>query len=129
TDTFDLSNQAQGVTVDLRPGRFGSIAGTSNIAIAYGAWIENAIGSIHADNITGNDAGGTLDGRAGNDTLTGGAAADRLIGGTGIDVLTGSGGADVFAFSTGDSSAATNAHDRLSDFTQCTDLIDLAGID
>jgi serralysin len=129
TDTFDLSNQTQAVVLDLRPGRFSSIAGSNNIAIAFGAWIENAIGSAFADTITGNDAGGTLDGRAGNDTLTGGSAADRLIGGTGTDVLTGNGGADIFQFATGHSTAATGTHDRVTDFTTGTDLIDLAGID
>ncbi len=128
-DTFNASNQAQAVTIDLRPGSFSSIGGTRNVAIAFGAAIENAIGSSFNDSLTANDASGTLDGRAGNDTLVGGAGVDRLIGGPGIDTLTGNGGADIFSFVSGDSGAASGNRDLISDFTPGTDQIDLSGID
>jgi Ca2+-binding RTX toxin-like protein len=128
-DTFDASSQTAGVKIDLRPGSFSSIAGTNNVAIAYGAAIEIAIGSNYADTLVANDAGNTLRGMAGNDTLTGGAGSDRLSGGTGADTLTGKGGADIFAFTAGESVVASGGRDRITDFTHGVDLIDLAGID
>ena len=58
----------------------------------------------------------------------GGAGSDVLIGGLGADVLTGGSDADRFVFRTaGDSTAA--AMDRIVDFRQGEDLIDLSGID
>lgn len=48
-DTFDASNQIQAVSIDLHPGSFSSIAGTNNIAIAFGCSIESAIGSNYND--------------------------------------------------------------------------------
>ena len=128
-DTFDASNQTKGVTIDLRAGSFSSIGGSDNIAIAFGAAIENAIGSNFNDVLKANDAGNKLSGGGGNDTLTGGAGNDILISGTGIDALTGNGGADMFVFGSGDSSAAAGKHDQITDFTLGLDLIDLSGLD
>ncbi len=53
------------------------------------------------------------------DTLNGGAGDDRLHDGAGSDVLTGGAGADVFVF------ARDGALDRITDFTDGQDLIDL----
>jgi Ca2+-binding RTX toxin-like protein len=53
--------------------------GTSNLAIAGAAIIENAIGGSAADTLTGNAAANELSGGGGNDVLTGGAGADRFI--------------------------------------------------
>ena len=85
TDTFDASNQLSAVSIDLRAGGFSSIAGTYNVAIAFNASIERAIGSSYNDTLRANDDGSTLTGGAGNDTLFGGAGTDTLIGGTGND--------------------------------------------
>ncbi len=82
--------------INLQPGSFSSIAGTNNIAIAFGAFIEAAIGSNYNDVLKAGDAGSTLHGALGNDTLIGGAAADVLVGGAGNDVLIGGSGADRF---------------------------------
>lgn len=65
---------------------FNNYATLSYITIAYGATIENAIGSNFADNIVGNDVANKLEGRAGNDTLDGGLGADDMIGGLGDDI-------------------------------------------
>jgi Ca2+-binding RTX toxin-like protein len=129
TDTFNASNQNASVTIDLRQGAFSSIAGTNNVAIAYGATIEVAIGSNFNDTLRGNDAGTTLIGGGGVDTLLGGAGADKLVGSSGRDTLTGNAGADIFSFASGDSSAASGAHDLITDFILGTDLIDLSDID
>ncbi|MEN9359582.1 MAG: hypothetical protein RL095_1117 [Verrucomicrobiota bacterium] len=79
TDTFDFSPSSVAVTIDLRPG-FNSSVGdngtTNNLAIAFGTDIENAIGSIYGDTITGNDLDNTLIGNQGDDTLTGGQGSD-----------------------------------------------------
>ena len=101
--------------------------------------IENLKGSAFADKLSGsagdnriwggsgNDAidGGlgndNLAGDAGNDTLIGGIGLDTLFGGTGNDLLTGGADKDVFVFKTGSQA------DRITDFLDGTDKIDLAG--
>jgi serralysin len=88
TDTLDLSAQTRAARVNLAAGSFSSIGvdGSNNVAIAYGATIENAAGGSGADVITGNSAANTLRGGAGADTLTGGAGDDVIIGGAGVDI-------------------------------------------
>ncbi len=98
TDTFDLSNQTLGATLNLNAGTFSSIGvlnnggvARDNIAIAYNVTIENANGGSGADKIIGNGANNTIDGNGGNDTLTGGGGNDSLIGDAGTDLATFSG--------------------------------------
>ncbi len=91
TDTFDLSNQQAGVVVNLNDGEFSSIGqrqmsyngpkslADENIAIAFGAQIENATGSAFADQITGNALNNQLRGGAGNDILNGEGGTDTAI--------------------------------------------------
>ena len=56
-DTLDLSGSNYSCTLDLTPGSFSNTdMMTSNISIAFGTWIENAIGGTKADTITGNVA-------------------------------------------------------------------------
>ncbi|MBE0548508.1 MAG: M10 family metallopeptidase C-terminal domain-containing protein, partial [Rubrivivax sp.] len=89
-DTLDLSGWATVSRIDLRPGAYSSANSmTNNIAIAYTALIENAIGGGANDVLTGNDAGNRLEGRGGNDELSGGGGDDVLIGGPGDDTLDG----------------------------------------
>jgi serralysin len=96
-------SQAGGVTIDLRGGAFsGRFDGAKRMAIAYGAIIENAVGSGAADRITGNDARNVLDGGAGNDALFGGAGNDRLSAGAGADRLEGEAGNDVLIYAADD---------------------------
>ena len=115
-DAIDASNQAQTCTVDLREGQWSTIgpgfdvdiytAGTqlarNTLTIAYGAVIENAVGSAQAD------------------TLIGNTVANRLTGGAGADTLTGGTGADVFFFAT-----PTDGGDTITDFVSGTDTIEL----
>ena len=128
-DTLDFSGWSQNARIDLAPGAFSDGGGqTSNVQIAFGATIENAIGGTGNDSITGNNAGNILSGGGGNDTLRGGAGNDRLQGDA---------GADIFVFG-----AVGESHDYVSrsdgkklipdmllDFTSGTDRIDLSGID
>ena len=127
-DTLDCSGYSNSQTIDLHAGSFSSVGGlVHNIGIALGTIIENAIGGSGSDTIIANDLGCTLSGMGGNDTLTGGAGNDRLIGGAGVDLMTGNGGADTFVFASGDSSAASGQHDRITDFTS-GDHIDISAI-
>ena len=73
-DTIDFSGSNVGTELDLREGAFSSANGmTYNVSIAYGAVIENGVGSDHDDLIRGNAANNTLMGGKGDDTLIGGA--------------------------------------------------------
>ena len=77
-DTINMSG-AGGSTIDLREGGFSSMNGLQHsIAIAYGAVIENAVGSRGHDLIYGNDVANIIDG---------GPLADRMYGGGGDDTF------------------------------------------
>jgi serralysin len=87
-DTIDASNQTASVTISLIPGTFSTI-GTmaNNVAMAYAVtvanevinYIENAIGGLAADTLTGNAANNVLNGGAGVDTLVGGMGNDTFV--------------------------------------------------
>ncbi len=109
-DTLDLSGYTTNMRIDLREEHFttagpGPSGGQSysNIAIARGAVIENAIGGSGTDQMYGNAAanelrgGDNLDwlqGMGGNDRLFGGNGNDQLHGGDGDDQLFGEAGND-----------------------------------
>ena len=78
TDTIDASGYVNPVEIDLRQGRFSSIgrnaengAAVDNLAIAYHAVIENAIGTNGADLLLGNDWSNELHGGGGDDLIYG----------------------------------------------------------
>ncbi len=129
-DTYDFSNYAGGVTVDLTPGGVSTLAadqiaqlsmdgsqlarGNVFNALLFNddarSLIENATTGAGNDAVTGNQADNrlignagadTLAGGAGNDQIFGGADDDRVLGGDGNDVLFGAGGNDVAAGGTG----------------------------
>ncbi len=94
-DTIDLTGFKDAALLDLREGRFSNAGGmTNNLAIAFGAKIENGIGGVGSDVLFGNSLGNSLSGGAGADKLTGGAGADKLLGGIGADALLGGDGND-----------------------------------
>ncbi len=70
-DTIDMSAATYGVVVDLNEGAFSTIieSGTNNISIAFGAVIEDLVGSAYDDILIGNAADNLLTGGAGNDTF------------------------------------------------------------
>lgn len=96
-DTFDLSNQTLGMIIDLNAGHYSSLGvrqttyqgalstASNNIAIAFGANIENAIGGSGPDTLYGNALSNVLRGGADNDSLQGAGGTDTLDGGAGID--------------------------------------------
>ena len=104
-DLIDASGWDTDQVIDLGEGALSSVGElTRNVAIAYGATIEQAAGGggndlllgNAADNLlTGNDGNDRLEGRDGHDILQGGNGNDLLYGDAGNDTLTGGGGADV----------------------------------
>lgn len=111
-DTLDLSGAwpdlfNQGSVINLAPGSFSATASmTNNISIAYGAWIENAIGARGNDTITGNKLDNRLEGNAGDDVLNGANGDDYLDGGAGRDRLIGGAGNDTLVYDPEDDPAA-----------------------
>ncbi|ROM87804.1 M10 family metallopeptidase [Pseudomonas brassicacearum] len=90
TDTIDASNQSAAVRINLNEGQFSKIgqafmdlstqtAFNEGLAIAYGAKIENAVGSANDDTLIGNALGNVLNGLAGKDVMTGGAGNDIYV--------------------------------------------------
>lgn len=94
-DTLDCSGFAAAQVIDLRQGAFSDVGiQTANVSIAFGCDIENAIGGILEDQITGNALANRLEGGGGDDSLFGGAGDDQLLGGLGDDTLDGGAGWD-----------------------------------
>jgi len=128
TDTFDFSKltfNSQGYRLDIGEGRISTVANAYNSAsyhprdnskdtshltykttpygttVAYGARIENVIGTNSNDKIFGNSANNVLKGGYGNDYLYGYAGNDYLSGSSGNDYLNGGTGRDRMYGSTG----------------------------
>ncbi len=89
TDTIDMSAgggllSTEGTVIDLREGAlsYGRFEHSTAalFGIAFGAVVENAVGTRNADTIIGNAADNVLDGGINN-----GAFSDRLVGGAGND--------------------------------------------
>src|SRR6185437_11517759 len=103
-DTLDASftgNLTQ--RIDLNAGAYSDVGGLlNNIAIAFGATIENAVGGDGKDTIIGNDVANHLSGGDGDDQLTGNPGDDVLDGGAGKDVLSGDLGDDTLLGGAGD---------------------------
>ncbi|MCT4553512.1 MAG: M10 family metallopeptidase C-terminal domain-containing protein [Pelagimonas sp.] len=110
--------------------------GTGDDVIRLGTGGDTGLGGDGDDRIEGRSGDDRLEGGLGNDTLLGGSDEDRLLGGDGNDLLRGGasndtliGGAgnDVFDFNTVSDSAELK-WDRIADFTQGEDLIDLGDL-
>jgi hypothetical protein len=84
TDTISGAAFGQ-VSIDLHEGAFSSLGGVNNLAIAYGAVIENATGGGGNDTLIGNAAANVLSGGGGNDTIRGFGGNDTIDGGAGSD--------------------------------------------
>lgn len=110
TDTISAATQTQAVVINLNSGQWSNMGvpfsngsmkldGSANLVndcltIAYGATIENAIGSAYKDTLIGNSANNSLTGGASDDTLQGNNGNDTLKGESGNDNLQGGGGND-----------------------------------
>jgi serralysin len=98
-DTLDCSGFATNQTIDLAPGAFSSVGALArNVAVAFGATIENAVGGSGSDTIDGNAVSNWLMGGGGNDILRGGGGDDLLAGGPGADRIEGGAGSDTLDY-------------------------------
>jgi len=85
-DTLDASGFSQNQTINICDGYFSNIgAGVSNVSIAVGALIENAVGGGGNDIMVGNNFNNTINGGSGNDILIGNGGNDTIVGGLGTD--------------------------------------------
>ncbi|PXX45050.1 DUF4214 domain-containing protein [Undibacterium pigrum] len=94
-DTISVANFTLGCVIDLTPGNYSDIRmeaapnppgytggtvptydGKQNLGIAFGAYIENAIGGAGNDKLIGNKVNNTFTGNGGNDTIDGGLGLD-----------------------------------------------------
>ena len=122
------------ITVALADGQTAGTASGTDIGIDLIFNIENVIGGVGADNITGNSARNIIDGGAGNDVVCG---TQRVLnGGRGqVDTLTGGTGADVFVigggvgrfYDDGAIGAGRNDYALVTDFTVGQDRLQLKG--
>ena len=128
-DTLDFSGWSTNSKIDLASGASSDGGGqTTNVQIAFGTIIENAIAGGGNDMLVGNSTGNRLSGGGGSDSLNGLAGRDRLEGGS---------GGDVFVFTAAGHSKAHAARsdgkkllpDLVEDFVSGVDRIDLSGID
>ena len=92
-----------------------------NDSLDAGNGLDTVSGGGGRDVILGGGGKDSLDGGTGNDTVNGGTGEDIIIGGMGNDVLIGGSGSDIFEFAT------ASGTDRISDFRQGFDRIDLSG--
>ncbi len=101
-----------------------------NDLLLGGSGMDRLFGGAGKDTVVGGSSDDKLFGEDGNDLLRGGRGNDLLVGGRGGDILKGNAGSDAFDFNgTSDSGAGDKLHDRIIDFTQGEDVIDLADID
>lgn len=156
-DTINASSTSSGGVIDLREGLgYVTKLGATSLWMAFGANIENALGSNGSDTINGNALanqifgnsgndrimgyGGndilqgnqgrdTIDGSDGNDTLLGGTGHDWLTGGNGNDMLVGGNGNDTLIGGGGSDVFVfkpSNGVDTIQDFDTSADRIQIA---
>lgn len=97
-DTANYAEAASGVTVDLTGGTpaGGAAAGDSFVGV------ENVVGTVFDDVITGEGSANAIAGLAGNDQISGGLGNDVIVGGDGNDTISGGDGDNTLAGDAGD---------------------------
>lgn len=106
-DIVGYGDAPAGVTVNLGNGVAQDTGGAGIDTLILGT-IENLLGSLHNDILTGDGADNVLIGLAGDDTLTGGNGNDLLLDGVGDDVLTGGSGQDTASYGTATGAVAVD---------------------
>ncbi len=131
----------EGVVIGLVDG------GSGNDRLTGGRGEDDFQGSSGADTLRGLGGNDTLRGGSGNDIVNGGDGEDSLLGGAGFDILNGGAGDDVIQGFSGNDTLnggrdddflvgglgadvfefnLTAGHDRIADFENGTDSIDLS---
>jgi Ca2+-binding RTX toxin-like protein len=85
-DTASYADSPAAVTINLLTNVF---SGGDAAGDFIDFTVENVVGSVFADSITGDNLDNRLTGGGGSDTLSGGAGNDVLDGGTGSDTMAG----------------------------------------
>jgi serralysin len=119
SDTYDLSNYGNAVTIDLRPGEWTT---TSLLQLANLGTGHNARGNVANALLFEGDARSLIE------NGIGGGGADILIANQAANRLTGNGGSDTFRWASATDSAPGSA-DTIVDFLSGSDRIDLTAID
>ena len=105
-----------------------TLSGTNKADIISGGGGDDVIdGGNGNDVISGGSGSDVIDGGNGNDVISGGSGSDVLIGVGGADWLQGGGGNDVFSYLNA-SDSNSGGWDRIIDFTQGMDKIDLSAL-
>lgn len=105
-------------------------ANRGNDEVRGGSGADQIRGGWGADDLRGNGGADSIKGERGSDTILGGGGNDTIMGGTQKDILTGGNGADVFEFRTlAHSQTGAGGRDRITDFNQGVDTIDVSAID
>ena len=144
TDTGDYSGFGGSAVVSLASAlRQNTNAGGMDSIVN----VENLTGGIGNDRFIGSTLTNVLDGGAGsdqlfglggndvllggdgNDNIQGGTLHDTLVGGLGRDIMVGGPGFDTFVFDDIAESVVGGQRDRINDFSQGVDTIDISGID
>jgi serralysin len=120
-DTYDLSNYADAVRIDLRPGEWTTTSAVQLANLGNGHFARGNVANALLFNGDTRSLIENARGGAGSDVLIGNQAANQLDGGRGADRLTGDAGADTFIFRPGDS--ADGARDVITDFAPGQDKI------
>jgi len=125
-DTLDLSGSGQLARIDLRQGAHSDVNGLrANVAIAFNAHVENAVGTAFGDQITGNELPNELRGGGGNDIIDGGAGVDTAVyagARSAYQVTQGAGGVTVRALSGDEGTDTLTGIERLRFADQTQDL-------
>jgi len=130
-DTLDLS-AFPGGTYHVNLGASTAILGAATIAANHGdSGFVGSGGAIKGfEGVLGSDGADFIAGGTGVDVLSGGKGPDTLAGGGGGDLLIGGAGGDTFVyFSAKDSAVTKTGMDRIFDFADGVDVIDLHLID
>ncbi|MEP3889307.1 MAG: hypothetical protein ABJN69_02500 [Hellea sp.] len=117
------------LTGDLRDNLINGLGGNDvidgaagNDTLYAGAGSDVLNGGAGDDTLSGQSGFNRLNGDAGNDLILGGSDQDFINGGAGDDIMSGGLGTDRFIFE------ADHGTDRINDFTDGTDLIDLSAL-
>ena len=122
TDTYDLSNYAGSVTIDLRPGEWST---TSAVQLAnLGGFPSNFARGNIANALLFDDNPASL-----IENGIGGGGADILIANRAANTLTGNSGADTFRWTSAGDLGTGALADTIADFVSGSDKIDLSGVD
>ena len=148
-DTYDMSNYANGVSIDLTPGKWSVTAqgqralldafdtpvlargNVFNALLHEGdtrSLIEDAIGGAGNDTIMGNQGANSLQGNGGADTLTGGLGNDTIDGGGGTDSAVLSGNRSGYAVAWSGGALVVTGADGTDSITNVENLVFADGV-